>query len=197
VVGEASRREGLLGRLFWPSVPTKILRGTSAPILVTRRTAGNGRILAATALGDSATSVLEATAAEVARAGGKVTVLHCLEPMVVLASAEAPTMLVAPTDDMEAVAEEQLRKAARAAGLGSAKVKVEVASPAEKILEVAQELAVDLIVVATHGRRGAARLLLGSVAEEVVRDARCNVMVVHLAEEESVVAPAGVLVREV
>jgi nucleotide-binding universal stress UspA family protein len=180
VVGEATTHEGLLGRLFWPSLPTRIMRGTSAPILITRRSPGTGRILAATALGDATEPVLSAVADEVARAGGTVTVLHCLEPMVVLAAAEAPTMLVAPTDDMEAAAAQHLKQAVADAGLVGARIEVAIASPAEKILEMARAETTDLIVVATHGRSGAARLLLGSVAEEVVRDAPCSVLVVHL-----------------
>jgi universal stress protein A len=180
VVGEATHRTGLLSRLFWPSLPTQIMRGTTVPVMVTRTSPGTGRILGAAALGEATAPVMNAVADEVARAGGHVTVLHCLEPMVVLASAEAPNMLVAPTDDMESAAEQHLRKAAHAAGLDGARFMVEVASPADRILELARDEMVDLIVVATHGRRGAARLLLGSVAEEVMRDAPCNVLVVHL-----------------
>ena len=43
---------------------------------------------------------------------------------------------------------------------------------------------IDLIVIATHGRGWLAHLLLGSVAEKVVRKAPCPVMAVHLAEHE-------------
>lgn len=42
--------------------------------------------------------------------------------------------------------------------------------PAEVINKLAEEYGVDLIVIATHGRTGTARLLLGSVAEQVVRE---------------------------
>ena len=48
--------------------------------------------------------------------------------------------------------------------------------PAETILAVAEELDPELLVVGTHGRRGVRRLLLGSVAEEVVRRARVPVV---------------------
>ncbi|MCB1008691.1 MAG: universal stress protein [Acidobacteria bacterium] len=47
---------------------------------------------------------------------------------------------------------------------------------ARRILERADEDDVDLIVLGTHGRRGAAHLLLGSVAAEVLRQARCPVL---------------------
>jgi nucleotide-binding universal stress UspA family protein len=46
------------------------------------------------------------------------------------------------------------------------------------ILEILDELGCDLIVMGTHGRRGLRQVLFGSVTEEVVRRARCPVMVV-------------------
>ena len=49
-------------------------------------------------------------------------------------------------------------------------------SPSDGILEYADQHAVDLIVMATHGRRGLDRFLLGSVAEEIVRRANCPVL---------------------
>jgi nucleotide-binding universal stress UspA family protein len=42
-------------------------------------------------------------------------------------------------------------------------------APAEQILQTAKEKSVDLIVMGTHGRRGLSRVLLGSVAEKIVR----------------------------
>jgi nucleotide-binding universal stress UspA family protein len=51
--------------------------------------------------------------------------------------------------------------------------------PAERILQAARNFHADLIVVGTHGRSGLARLLLGSVAETVLRAASCPVMVVR------------------
>lgn len=50
--------------------------------------------------------------------------------------------------------------------------------PASAILRLANSEEVDLIVMGTHGRRGISRLLMGSVAEEVVRKARCAVLTV-------------------
>jgi len=51
-------------------------------------------------------------------------------------------------------------------------------SPAEEVLRSAEDLGVDLIVMGTHGRTGLARLLMGSVAELVVRKAACPVLTV-------------------
>jgi len=51
--------------------------------------------------------------------------------------------------------------------------------PAEEIVRVSQERHCDLIVMGTHGRGGVAHLLLGSVAEKVVRIAPCAVLTVR------------------
>jgi nucleotide-binding universal stress UspA family protein len=52
---------------------------------------------------------------------------------------------------------------------------------AEKVLEAVTKLQPDLIVMGTHGRRGAKRFLLGSVAEAVVRRAPCPVLTLRSA----------------
>ena len=49
----------------------------------------------------------------------------------------------------------------------------------DAILRVADEIEADMIVIGTHGRRGLSRLVLGSVAEEVVRRAACPVVTVR------------------
>jgi nucleotide-binding universal stress UspA family protein len=51
--------------------------------------------------------------------------------------------------------------------------------PAEEIEALAKSTGADLIVIGTHGRRGLARALLGSVAERVVRMAPCPVLTIH------------------
>lgn len=51
-------------------------------------------------------------------------------------------------------------------------------SPAETIVAHAYAIHADVVVVGTHGRRGLDRLLLGSVAEAVVRHAPCSVLTV-------------------
>lgn len=56
---------------------------------------------------------------------------------------------------------------------------VVVGQPAETILAQAAAWHPDLIVMGTHGRTGLAHFLNGSVAEEVVRNARLPVLVVH------------------
>jgi len=54
---------------------------------------------------------------------------------------------------------------------------LKLGSPSETILNVAKSLNVHTIVVGSEGRKGIKRVLLGSVAENVVRNAQCSVLV--------------------
>ena len=58
----------------------------------------------------------------------------------------------------------------------------------DEIVKFAEGHAIDLIVMGTHGREGVARVLIGSVAETVVRRANCPVLTVHYPEREFVVS---------
>lgn len=57
--------------------------------------------------------------------------------------------------------------------------------PASEVVRLAQETHSDLIVVGTHGRSGLSRLLLGSVAEKVLRRAPCPVLTVRVPMAET------------
>lgn len=61
---------------------------------------------------------------------------------------------------------------------------IRAGSPATEILEAARSLPADLIVISTHGRTGLKHVLLGSVAEHVVRRAPCPVLVLREREHE-------------
>ena len=63
--------------------------------------------------------------------------------------------------------------------------RLEEGNPVAEILRVAQESQCDLIVMGTHGRTGLAHLLMGSIAEPVVRKATCPVLVVKTPFTES------------
>ena len=65
--------------------------------------------------------------------------------------------------------------------------KLMIGDPAEAIIQLAEAEDADFIVMGTHGRRGLTRLLMGSVAEAVVRGAKCPVLTVKLPAE----VPAG------
>jgi universal stress protein A len=75
-------------------------------------------------------------------------------------------------DKLTAITKQQL------AGVKS-EILDEMGKPADVIAEVAAKLPADLIVMVTHGRRGLARLVEGSIAEKVLRTAPCPVLAVR------------------
>ncbi|WP_297982142.1 universal stress protein [uncultured Methanobrevibacter sp.] len=56
---------------------------------------------------------------------------------------------------------------------------VEVGFPSESILKVAEEEDVDLIIIASSGRSGIHRFVIGSVAEKVLKNADMDVLLIH------------------
>ncbi len=91
------------------------------------------------------------------------------------------------TDEIRVQLKGFIETGLRAAGVSALKVNAHVypGDPASEILRLAEDVKADLIVVGTHGRVGVKRILMGSVAERVMREARCPVLVMrrrHYAE---------------
>jgi nucleotide-binding universal stress UspA family protein len=63
---------------------------------------------------------------------------------------------------------------------------VEQGSASEAIVRIADRWSANLIVMGTHGRKGLSHLLMGSVAEEVIRHSKQTVVVIPVAEEKKV-----------
>jgi universal stress protein A len=63
-------------------------------------------------------------------------------------------------------------------GIAEVHYHIRQGDPFENILDASEDLLTDLIVLATHGRTGIKRLVIGNVAEKVVRHARCPVLTV-------------------
>ncbi len=101
----------------------------------------------------------------------------------------------APLGEMLSQWQEQARK--RLAGLmpqaehEQAVVATVVGSPFYEIIRYAAEQQIDLIVIGTHGRGPLSHMLLGSVAEKVVRKAPCPVLTVRHPQHEFVTEDAG------
>src|SRR5208337_1041844 len=85
-----------------------------------------------------------------------------------------------PFGKMEAAARSRLEKIAHQEldDKASDQGEVMMGDPGVEVLQLAKRLRANLIVMATHGRKGLRRLVLGSVAERVVREAPCPVLTV-------------------
>jgi nucleotide-binding universal stress UspA family protein len=142
------------------------------------------KILVATDFGDSSSLALEHGADLALRYGAELIVAHVVEPGTPLLSG---TMMSTGGDGTATV------QLGLSAGVERAKATVPAARgvlleghAADQILTFVEENAVDLVVVGTHGRGRAARLVLGSVAEKVVRSCRVPVLTVYDTEDRAV-----------
>jgi nucleotide-binding universal stress UspA family protein len=79
----------------------------------------------------------------------------------------------------------------RAVGGTVAQAHLRMGTPAEEIVELAEELEVGLVVVGSRGLGGIRRALMGSVSDSVVRHAHCMVLVVRKEEEPAQDAASG------
>ena len=122
--------------------------------------------------------------------GAALTLLHVVAPVVAALPGETalPDTLHADIDELAAACEERLRQTVgtlAAEGL-SVQPKVLNGVPFVEIIRYARDAETDLIVMGTHGRTGLGHLLIGSVAERVVRKAPCPVLTVKHPEHEFV-----------
>jgi len=135
------------------------------------------------------------TASRLARelAGSFAARFHILHVIVLLEDPHLEESHRLQLEELVATADEARRKVLAERPPDSAEVAVvphlvRGIAPGETIVEVAANVGADLIVMGTHGRRGLSHLLLGSVAERVVRTARCAVLTVRA---EAAVNPQG------
>jgi len=112
----------------------------------------------------------------------KLTIIHAIEHINAYGVAQAYPTVIDLEEQMVTEAKEQLRKLAEKHGIPADRQVVDVGSPKAVILNRAQEMKADLIVVGSHGRHGVG-LLLGSTANAVLHHAQCDVLAVWLKDK--------------
>jgi nucleotide-binding universal stress UspA family protein len=129
----------------------------------------------------------------------QLTVLHVAENLAARAFGADGVVFASP--DLQAEVEDLARRQVDALiasddniGVHSTGVVVSASSPSSAITDYARQEPIDLIVMGTHGRGAVAHLLMGSVAERVVRTAPCPVLTVRHPEHEFVLPDALVAV---
>lgn len=110
----------------------------------------------------------------------RLVILNVREPMLVYGEMMIPPPPVSPEDTKAKIWQEFHKLESANPKVRELRVETRVADgdPAFNIIEAAKEVEADIIVIGTHGRTGLGRLLMGSVAEEVLRKAPCPVMTV-------------------
>lgn len=122
------------------------------------------------------------TSVELTGDASKVVVIHVLPPL----EAISPGVVwgeisdESRTESVKKYAIEFLKKN----GAQGAHLEVRVGSPGHEITEYSEQIDADLIVISSHGYHGIKRILLGSVAEAVIRHASCAVLVLRRQDAE-------------
>ncbi len=159
-----------------------VVRYADCPVLVVRPSPENGPVLAATDLSEASLPAVTAARAAADERASRLVVIHVVETLPVGTGAFGIPLPVPSLDrvsDWLGTAGERLRAAV--ASLGAAgETRVRDGHPTSMILQTAQELGAQLVVVGTRGRTGLERMAMGSVAEAVARESSCSVLVVRL-----------------
>jgi nucleotide-binding universal stress UspA family protein len=142
-----------------------------------------------------AETVLPHVEALAAKFGSQVTLLHAVTPLgTIIASTSSPNVLGQPSDMYPTVDPVELQDAEQEGAQGSLRKVAErlgqlgittvIATPegpaADAILEHARKEGTNLIAMTTHGRTGLGRMFLGSIADEVLRNSACPVLLVRV-----------------
>ncbi len=181
VMGTNGRRG--LSHLFLGSVAERVVRTATTPVLTVHADAeinpnGVSRILVPHDFSDASISALKQAAAWGKALGADLTLLHVVEPVVY---PEFYSVDYLTEDVMERVvdrSEEALKKAADDLPEVSGSIRVEVGRAADTIVDFADPETFDLVVMATRGLSGFEHILLGSVAESVLRRSRVPLLAI-------------------
>jgi nucleotide-binding universal stress UspA family protein len=199
VIMRTHGRSGL-GRAVLGSVTERILKASVVPVVLLRpggRRVSHLRTLLVPVDGSPGGAVALGTAIGLAKStGAAVRLLEVVVPIpnyVFSMFAMNGVPFVDPAWDAEAEAAAQtyvdsLTARLRAAGLEASGEVVVAASVADRIVKTADDRSADLIVMSSQALTGAARALLGSVADAVVRTSHCPVLVIRrppVAEQAS------------
>jgi nucleotide-binding universal stress UspA family protein len=146
------------------------------------------RILVPTDLSDFAGRALGWAALFQRRLGARLTLLYANEPWVPFDAIEGPaSYLLQNEPELRVRLKKELRDHVERylpAEGEAADLRIIDAAPAQAILETATSVDADLIIMATHGRTGWRRALLGSVAEKVIHHADRSVLCIPPGEAE-------------
>lgn len=131
------------------------------------------KILFPTDFSDASDAGLHYATALARDTGAQMLIVHVEEPPAAYGAGEM--YYVVPESD-ESALRERLKTVVPTDAAVAYTHRLVTGDPATQIVHLAEEEGVDLVVMGTHGRTGLARLLIGSVAEAVVRRAPCPVL---------------------
>ena len=138
------------------------------------------KILFPTDFSPASHAALDVAAALARDRNATLIVAHCEEPPVAYAAGEFAYGVPIPNDEeLQAMLDEVIRGVEGV----SCEKRLLQGTPWRSIVSLAEKENVDLIVLGTHGRTGLMRVLMGSVAEAIVRHATCPVLSIRHGDE--------------
>lgn len=139
-------------------------------------------ILLPTDFSSASAAALPHAAALARQTGSRLLVVHVQEPALAPAGGELAYAMPAPDTARVAAQLEQVKPSDASIPVAH---RLAMGDPAAEVCRIAAEEKATMIVLGTHGRTGVLRLLMGSVAESILRRAPCPV----LAYREAATAP--------
>lgn len=182
VMGTHGRRG--IDRMIFGSVTEEVVRTAPCPAFTVRADADVApgqavrRILAPIDFSDASDAAIHHAREIALTYGAEIHLLHVVEQPLYPSTYGMDTVSF-PTQEVVERVETQLANTARdEIGYEHIRVEATVGHPATSIVDYVEENDVDLVVIATHGRTGLDRMLIGSVAEHVLRRSPSPVFVV-------------------
>ncbi len=183
------KHHSALGRWFGGSTSLAAARTTRVPLLVTAgELHGFRRVLAAVDLSGAARPTLEASQRYAALFAAKLRAVSVIEPLPVIPEARQPV----DAAEYYQLCDQLLQREVWPILDSSTERLVRHGMPVETLLREVQDFATDLLVVGSHGKRWATRMVLGSVTERLVNHLPTSILVVPVQAVERAPARAHV-----
>lgn len=139
------------------------------------------KILLAVDLTEESLPVAQRAVALAKSNGAALHAVHVIEPLSLAYGGDIPMDISSVQDQIQEQAKRHLREFTTQHGIASENSHLIFGRPDSEIHRLAEELAVDLVVIGSHGRHGLA-LLLGSTANAVLHGATCDVLAVRVGD---------------
>lgn len=138
-------------------------------------------ILVSVDLTEESSQVVERAVALAKANQSRLSLIHVVEPLTFAYGGDIPVDLTEIQEQIHTKAKEQLAELAKTNHVNAEDQHIVIGQPISEIHRMAEDLAADLVVIGSHGRKGLA-LLLGSTANGVLHGSKCDVLAVRIKD---------------
>lgn len=115
--------------------------------------------------------------------GAKLSLIHVVDFVYNYGLPDGTTKVHEWQEELERQAKEQLQKLGKKLDVPEERQILPIGRPKDMILKAAEKNDVDLIVLGSHGRHGLTEFFLGSTSNDVVHDARCDILAIRIPKK--------------